>query len=200
MPELECTQAEADTALFTIYSRIRAQGYKEPVVVDTEATDNYVQAAFVAHKSPGLLCLKRKHQLIDVSHLCSESMAEYIIPLHVLTGCDHNSGFYGVSKKMIADRSKKSVEAQNLLLSCGTQLPVTQRIISDLEKFVIRHVYNDSKNKTLGDARAAKWRCRRKRALLDLYPIQIVFVHTWSGQTILHMCKHFTNSTITLLQ
>ena len=53
--ELECTQAEADTALFTIYSRIRAQGYKEPVVVDTEDTDNYVQAAYVAHKSPGLL-------------------------------------------------------------------------------------------------------------------------------------------------
>ena len=74
VPELECTQAEADTALFTIYSRIRSQGYKEPVVVDTEDTDNYVQAAYVAHKSPGLLCLKRKHQLIDVSHLCSKSI------------------------------------------------------------------------------------------------------------------------------
>ena len=70
-------------------------------------------------------------------------MAEYIIPLHALTGCDHNSGFYGVSKKIIADRSEKSVEAQNVLLSCGTQLPVTQGIISDLEKFVIRHVYID---------------------------------------------------------
>ena len=75
-----------------------------------------------------------------------------------------------MSKKRIADRSEKSVEAQNLLLSCGTQLPVTQSIISDLEKFVIRHVYNDSKNKTLGDARAAKWRVQKKKSITRLVP------------------------------
>ena len=72
MPELECTQAEADTALFSIYTCLRSQGYKKPVVVDTEDTENYVQAAYVADKSTGLLCLKHKLQLIDVSHLCSE--------------------------------------------------------------------------------------------------------------------------------
>ena len=170
MPELECTQAEADTAMFSIYSCLRrSEGYKESVVVDTEDTDNYVQAAYVAHNSSGLLCLKRKHQLIDARHLCSEAMAASIIPLHVLTGCDHNSGFYGVGKKLIADRSETSVAAQRLLSACGTQLPVTQSIINDLEQFVIQYVYNDTKSKTLGEVRAAKWRAQKK-SIIRLIP------------------------------
>ena len=62
--------------------------------------------------SASLLCLIREQHLLDISQLCGEVMAEYIIPLHVLTGCDPNSGFYGVGKKKVADRSEKSVEAQ----------------------------------------------------------------------------------------
>ncbi len=67
-------------------------------------------------------------------------MVASIIPLHVLTGCDHNSGFYGVSKKLIADHLKNSKEAQHFQGACGTQLPVTQEVISDLEQFDIRYI------------------------------------------------------------
>ena len=120
VPQFGCLHAEADMAIFTIYSVLRSDGYTAAVVLDTEDTDNYVQAAYVAQRTPGILCLKRKHQLLDARHLCSEAMSASIIPLHVLTGCDHNSGFYGASKKVIADRLEKSKEAQDLLATCGT--------------------------------------------------------------------------------
>jgi len=91
VPEFSCSHVEADTAMFTVYSVLRSSGYANPVIIDTEDTDNYVQAAYVAHQTSGLLCLKRKHQLINAQNLCNAEMSAVIIQLHVLTGCDHNS-------------------------------------------------------------------------------------------------------------
>ena len=95
------------------------------------------------------MCLKRKHNL---------------------TGCEHNSGFQGASKKVIADCLKKSNEAQHLLLlaACGTQLPVTQEVLSDLEQFVICYVDGDTKSRTLRDVRAEKWRAQKKKSTIQL--------------------------------
>ena len=45
MPEFECIHAEADIVMFTTYSVLRSNGYAEAVVLDTEDTDSYVQAA-----------------------------------------------------------------------------------------------------------------------------------------------------------
>ena len=135
MPDLCCTDAEADTAIFTVDSVLWSTGYKADVVLATEDTDNYVQAAYVAHTTPGILCLKRKSQLINARGLCSKEMSASVIPLPVLTGCDHNSGFYGTSKKRTADCLETSEEAQKLLADCGTQLPVTEEVIRDLQFF-----------------------------------------------------------------
>jgi len=90
----------------------------------------------------------------------------------VLTGCEHNSGLYGASKKVIADRLEKSKEAQHLLLlaACDSQLPVTQEVLSDLEQFVICYVYGDTKSRTLRDARAVKWRAQKKKSTIQLVP------------------------------
>lgn len=77
-------------------------------------------------------------------------MAAGTIPLQVLTGCDHNSGFYGTSKKLVADRVQSSRKAHDLLASCGTELPAPEKVLNDLEKFVIRCIYCDAKNMTLG--------------------------------------------------
>lgn len=170
LQNLTCAHAEADTALFTLYGKLRSEGYSEAVVIDTEDTDNYVQAAYVARQISGLLCLKRKSQLISARCLCDEAMAESLIPLHILTGCDHNSGFYGVGKKTIVDRVEKSSEAHNLLKKCGTVLPVTQEIINDLQKFVIRYIYRDTKHKTLAEVRAAKWSVLKKKKTIRLVP------------------------------
>ena len=129
MPEFSCFQAEADTAMFTVYSKLQLHGNTAPVVLDTEDTDCYVQAAYVVQMTPGILCLKHTHKLTDSRCLCSKAMSEFIIQLHVLTGCDHNSGFYGASKKLIANRLEKSNEARKLLSTCGTLLPITQKLL-----------------------------------------------------------------------
>jgi len=99
-------------------------------------------------------------------------MSVSTIPLHVLTGCEHNSGFQGASKKVIADCLEKSKEAQHLLLlaACGTQLPVTQEVLIDLEQFVICYIYGDTKCRTLRDARAVKWRAQNKKSTIQLVP------------------------------
>ena len=192
MPEFKCYHAEADTAMFTVYSVLRSEGYTAAVILDTEDTDTYVQAAYVAQHVSGLLCLKRKHQLITARCLCSEEMAASIIQLHVLTGCDHNSGFYGASKKLITERLQSSEEAHGLLATCGSQLPVPQEVIDDLERFVIRYVYCDNKNATLGEVRAAKWKAQKKKSTIRLAPDSDSLRHHLERANYLtYLQKHF---------
>ena len=38
-----------------------------------------------------------------------------IIPLHVMTGCDHTSGFYGIGKKTVADRVSNQLRPEIIL-------------------------------------------------------------------------------------
>ena len=156
--------------MFTIYNALRSQGYTEAVVLDTEDTDNYVQAAYVAHQIPGQLGIKRKHQIIDARNLCTVEVSKFIIPLHVLTGCDHNSGFYGASKKVIAGRIQSCSEARHLLESCGRELPATRRVFEDLQQFVIKYIYSDDKIDTLAEARAKKWRMMKRKNTIRLPP------------------------------
>ena len=62
---LMCSHAEADTAMFTVYSALRLSGCNESVVIDTEDTDNYVQVAYVANKVQGsLFCSKKTGSLM----------------------------------------------------------------------------------------------------------------------------------------
>ncbi len=113
VPELPCSHTEADTAMFTIYSMLQSEGYTAAVVLDTGKTGNYVQAAYVAQRASCLLCVKCNPQLITAQCLCSEAMSASIIPLHIFTGCDHNTDFYGARKKLITNCLEKSKEAHN---------------------------------------------------------------------------------------
>ena len=88
----------------------------------------------------------------------------------MLTGCDHNSGFYGTSKKVIAGRVQSSKVARDLLTSCERELPATQEVMDDLEKFVIRYIYGDQKNDNLAGVRATKWRAMKKKSTIRLAP------------------------------
>ena len=108
--------------------------------------------------------------------------------MHVLTGCHHNSGFYGVGKKLIADPLQSFQEAHSLLEACGSQLPVPQKVLRDLEQ-------SGGKNTTLAHVKAAKWRTKPQ---LHFPVTQIVSVLIWSMQTILHNCKNNMSSKINL--
>ena len=97
-------------------------------------------------------------------------MVECFIPLHVISGSDHNSGFYGMRKKSVADRVKSSAEAKRLLSQCGAELPAVQSTLQDMEKLVIKYVYHDKKSKTMTEARVSKWRVQKKKSIMRLPP------------------------------
>ena len=87
-----------------------------PVVIDVADTDAYVAAAVSSQQIPGVLCIKRKQEMISCRELVTE-MADCIVQLHCMTGCDANSGLYGKDKKYIYDQVAKSPVAQQQL-SC----------------------------------------------------------------------------------
>ena len=101
-------QSEADTVLFSTYAVLHESGYTGPVVIDTADTDAYVAAAVISRQLPGMLCIKRKQETVLCCGLVTDEMADCIVQLHCMTGCDANSSFYGKGKKSVYDRVAKS--------------------------------------------------------------------------------------------
>ena len=75
-----------------------------------------------------------------------------IIPLHILTGSDHASGYYGIGKGPVANRVSKSAEAKNMLASCGSSLELTPDIKRNMTLFTIRYIYNDKTSSSVSEA------------------------------------------------
>ena len=90
---------EADTVLLTLYNQLRINGSNGTVIIDSEDTDVYVHAAYVSHKVDGQFLMKKKNLYVDYQTFLQIDISEVIIQLHVMTGCDHNCGFYGRGKK-----------------------------------------------------------------------------------------------------
>ena len=105
-------QSEAGTILFSTYAVLRESGYSGPVVIDAADTDAYVAAAFVSQQLSGMLCIKRRQETVLCHGLVTEEMADCIVQLHYITGCDANSGFYGKGKSSLYDKVAKSPIAQ----------------------------------------------------------------------------------------
>ena len=191
-PSLNCNHAEADTAMFTMYSVLRNQGYTSPVVMDTEDTDNYTQSTYVANRVPGDLYMKRKHQLVDAQQLCDQDLVDSLIPLHLITGGDHTSGFYGVGKKTVARRVKQFPEARELLAGCGADIELTESVANNLVKFVIRYVYADFQNTTPRNARASKCKSQKRKSLTRMVPdYDSLLLHLRRVNYLTYLQKHF---------
>ena len=127
---------------------------------------------YFAHKLPGLRIYKNalENNYVDCENLCSSEMADVIIQLHVLTGCDSNSAFFGHGKKKIFDVVKSSEEARTLLKSCGRSLDITKSTIDNLTKFILRHVCNDRQSNNPTKARVKKWKSFKKKTSLARLP------------------------------
>ena len=54
------SQGEADTIMLSAYAALRSSGYGDPVVIDAEDTDVYIQAAAISHHIPASSALERK--------------------------------------------------------------------------------------------------------------------------------------------
>ena len=128
---------EADTIMLSAYAKLRNGGYTGPVVLDCEDTDVYVQAAYVSQKVTGDLLIKRKHVLINSRAMLSKEVADIIIPLHVITGSDHISGFYGHRKKKVLAKVVSDPEARKLLRRVGENLQLEEDVRADMKSFVL---------------------------------------------------------------
>ena len=93
----------------------------------------YVQAAYVSHQLPGALLIKRKHTVISCSSLLSKELADIIIPLHVLTGIDHTSGFYGHGKKPVLQKVMNDPEARELQVRVGENLQLEEEVSANMK-------------------------------------------------------------------
>ena len=73
------------------------------------------------HIMPGLKIYRKPKvkKFVDCKSLCSPQMAEVIIQLHVMTGRDSNSAFFGHGKQNIFNKIQGSEGARNLLKFCG---------------------------------------------------------------------------------
>ena len=91
--------------LLSTYAKLRSQNCTHPVILDSEDTDVYVQAAYVSQNIQGQLFIKRKGNYINCQTLLNEEVSKVIIAAHVISGSDHTSGFYGHGKKSVMKRS-----------------------------------------------------------------------------------------------
>ena len=107
---------EADTILLSAYEKVRTTNYTGPVVLDCGDTDVFVQAAYVSQQIRGDLLIKQKKAFINCRAILFEEVADIIIPLHVITGSDHSSGFYGHRRKKVLEKVMAVPEARELLV------------------------------------------------------------------------------------
>ena len=178
LEDLACDQCEADTIIFSVYTALQNSGNNDPVVIDAADTDVYIQAAAVSREFPGVLCIKKKQQLLSCRAMCpDEEIASCLIPFHVMTGCDSNSCFYGHGKATLYGKIVKSAEARKLLANCGLNLPLAPDVLNNLISFVIRYVYGDMRSLSLDMSRAAKWKAQKKKSLMRLPPDMDCLTH-----------------------
>ncbi len=78
--------------MLSFYAALRSSGYSNPVVIDAEDTDVYIQAASISYDIPGIICVKKKRQFLFCRGMCTDGdIAKCLISFHVMTGCDARS-------------------------------------------------------------------------------------------------------------
>ena len=152
------------------YSQLGKNEINDAVVIDAEDTDVIVLAAYVAHQINGDLGIKKKGDIFDCKSLCSKEVAEIFVPLHIHTGADAVSGFYGHKKKSIFQSVVKSEEACELLTCLGKMIPVTEATLERMAPFTIKYVYRDKDSRTFAEAGALKWNKMKKKPTQRIPP------------------------------
>ena len=160
---------EADTMLFAAYAKLRSDNYTGAVVIDSADIDVYVQAAFVAHQVKGNLFIKRKRELIDCKRMTTKELSNIIIPLHVISGNDHTSAFYGHGKKIVFQRALEC-NGQRLLKNVGSSLELSEKVKKEMERFVFTIIYREDEDSTCRQARASMWQKLKHKSMLRLPP------------------------------
>ena len=79
-----------------------------PIIIDAEDTDVIVLSSLVSHIESGVLGIRRKKSSFYCNELCSPELTSIIVQLHVLTGPDSTSGFFGRDKNAVVKNVLKN--------------------------------------------------------------------------------------------
>ena len=102
--------------------------------------------------------------------MLSEDISNIIVPLHVISGNDHTSGFLGQGKTKIFKKCINDPQSRQLLQRVGENLQLQNDIKQEMKLFVLRNVYDECSNVTCGKARALKWNKMKKKRTAQLPP------------------------------
>ena len=143
-----CFHLEDDTVMLFLYSGIREFDQTTPVLIDSEDADVVVMWTYTASIVNGELAIRRKRNNFRAKELCSKEMSKIFLPLHVVTGFHVKSSFFGIGKRTtVWKRVHKSKEAQILLANLSHE---------NLNKYVIKYIYNDKVSTPLTEMSAQK--------------------------------------------
>ena len=92
-------------------------------------------------------------------------MADCIVPLHCLTGCDANSA--RVNKLL---KVAKSAEAQQQLSKCANSLDIEDKAIEELFEITRLVICGDKVSRTMGTDQVAKSKAMKKKSFIRLPP------------------------------
>ena len=107
--------------------------------------------------------------------MLSEDISNIIVPLHVISGSDHTSGFYGHGKTKIFKKCVNDPQLRQLLQRIGENLQLTNDIKQEMKLFVLRNVYDECSNVTCGKAIALKWNKMKEKRTARLPPPKTYF-------------------------
>ena len=101
--------------------------------------------------------MKHKISLFNCQEMLTSEMADIIIPLHIISGCDHHSGFFGHGKKSFFEKVKRDRSARDILDRIGENIDLSDDVFEDMKIFILSKMYSESVS-SCGEARASKWR------------------------------------------
>jgi len=150
--------------------------------------------------SPCDLMIKCKHAIINCKARLSHDVAQIIVPLHVITGSDHTSGFYSHGKKQVLQKVITNPQARELLVlvRVGEIMELDEEVRSDRKAFVLWIVYAENAA-TCGHARSSKWhkatnwKRRVRRVQFDSHLATTPWITTCKGRTTSRIASSITN-------
>lgn len=186
---LRLNHAEADTMLLSAYAHLRMKGTVHDVVLDSEDTDVFVQASYVAQNVPGNLFIKHNRSFVMCSAMLPPEVAKVIIAAHAISGSDHTSGFYGHGKKSIMKVIVSDEEARDLLENVGFTPDLPIHVAEEMESFVLTKMYGGKPGSTCAQVRADKWRKQKRKSTVTLPPDQDSLWHHLERTNYIVFCQ-----------
>ena len=156
----------------------------KPVVLDFEDIDVWMMSSYNCHLSQQQMYMyKKKPGETTLYYSCQalfpdKDLSSAALGVYAFTGADTVEAFFGCGKVGVWNRINKLKDSnmRAAMQDLGMNTLAAEKLLHQLEKFVVRIVYNDPVSQNLASARARKWRQSEKDDSARLPPDYDSFV------------------------